>query len=133
MTKTNMNTNITDHSMYTLTDEAYFREKGYSDEDILAVWDRDLAAGHEPCHHGDIPDVIGGTCPSDRPSDVAGLRDAIRENLSPEAVAVIVAWLQPAHVADAGVNQEVGWFRGMLMDTLGSDERFAQLLNELGL
>ena len=39
------------HPMYTPSDLAYFREKGYTDDEIIAFWDRDLARGHRPVEH----------------------------------------------------------------------------------
>ena len=39
------------HPMYSVSDLRYLRRKGYSDEEILAFWDRDHAEGKAPCHH----------------------------------------------------------------------------------
>jgi hypothetical protein len=39
------------HPMYSTSDLRYLRRKGYSDEEILAFWDRDHAQGKSPCHH----------------------------------------------------------------------------------
>jgi hypothetical protein len=76
--------------------------------------------------------IVRGTVPEDpKPEDL--LIDALRENLSPEAVAAIASWLQPATVADASVNQEIGWFRGVLIDALGGYEQQNRLAEELGL
>jgi len=50
---------IARHPMYSPSDLAYFRRKGYSDEEILAFWDRDHAMGCKPCHHTTPPDVVG--------------------------------------------------------------------------
>jgi len=46
---------MADHPMYTADDLAYLRSKGYSDDEVLAFWDRDHAAGCEPVHHRDAP------------------------------------------------------------------------------
>jgi len=50
---------IARHPMYSPSDLAYFRRKGYGDEEILAFWDRDHAMGCKPCHHTTPPDVVG--------------------------------------------------------------------------
>jgi len=42
---------IREHAMYSASDLRYLRDKGYSDEEILAFWDRDHAAGAEPVQH----------------------------------------------------------------------------------
>ncbi len=63
------------------------------------------------------------------------LIDAIRENLSPEAVCLIAAKLQPCYVkGEAGqrAERECGWFAEMLIDELGTSE-YERLCDELGL
>jgi hypothetical protein len=45
MKRTNPNNAIQHHTNYHAADYAYLREKGYSDEEILAIWDRDAALG----------------------------------------------------------------------------------------
>jgi len=42
---------IAKHPMNTPSDLAYFRAKGYSDEEVLAFWDRDQSLGYKPTHH----------------------------------------------------------------------------------
>jgi hypothetical protein len=49
---------LTKHPMYTPSDISYLRGKGYADEEILALWNRDRANGHEPVHHAPIPDIL---------------------------------------------------------------------------
>ena len=61
------------------------------------------------------------------------LAEAIRETLSPEAVAAIVAYLQPAKTNDESVNRELGWFALELVDLLGGYDEQSQLAEELGL
>lgn len=39
------------HPMYAPDDLRYLRQKGYSDEEIRAFWDRDHAQGKAPCRH----------------------------------------------------------------------------------
>ena len=46
------------HPMYTPSDLAYFRSKGYTDDEVLEIWDRDLADGKDPVHHKPVPDVV---------------------------------------------------------------------------
>lgn len=63
------------------------------------------------------------------------LADAIRENLSPEAVCLIAAKLQPCYgKGEAGLKaeRECDWFTEMLIDELGTGE-YERLCDELGL
>lgn len=59
------------------------------------------------------------------------ITDAIRDNLSPEAVAIIVAYLQPATSTDKDANREVAWFRDQLGAILGS--QFNIIADSIGL
>jgi len=62
----------------------------------------------------------------------------IRENLSPEGVATIIAFLQPATMQKAHTEEarrglrELEWFTDTLIDLLGVDE-YDRLLDELEL
>ena len=48
------------HKQYTEVDYAYLSEKGYSNAEILAIWDRDTAWGKEPAtRYAAIPDIVG--------------------------------------------------------------------------
>ena len=56
-----MTTTIEDlkrHPMYTPSDLEYFLEKGYSTDEILQFWNRDLALGEEPLHHKPAPRLV---------------------------------------------------------------------------
>jgi len=70
--------------------------------------------------------------------DQTAFEKAIRDNLSPEAVATIVAFLQPATLyrpANEDAMQalrQVEWFANTLTDMLGVDEH-NRLMEELGL
>jgi len=70
--------------------------------------------------------------------DHEAFKSMIRDHLTPEAVATIIAFLQPAalHKApNAEVHEalkQVEWFTDMLISILGVDE-YARLLDELGL
>jgi hypothetical protein len=63
---------------------------------------------------------------------------AIRDNLSPEGVAAIIALLQPAsnyrngEPANEQALNQVDWFRATLLDLIGVAE-CNQLMNEIGL
>ncbi|MBI1338068.1 MAG: hypothetical protein GC164_14065 [Phycisphaera sp.] len=61
------------------------------------------------------------------------LIDALRENLSPEAVAAIHAWLQPASTKHANINTELEWFRTLLRNTVGGTDAMNRLMDEVGL
>jgi hypothetical protein len=61
------------------------------------------------------------------------LMQAIQDNLSPEAVATIIAYLQPVGVKDAKVQREVEWFSEKLVETVGGNAALNQLMDEVGL
>ena len=61
-------------------------------------------------------------------SDV--LQDALRDNLSPEAVVGIVAYLQPANAKKPSVQGEIVWFRELLEGMLGDEVN--DLFEEIG-
>lgn len=63
----------------------------------------------------------------------ASLVDALRDNLSPEAVATIASWLQPARTNDENVDREVRWFTEQLAQALGGWDQQSRLAEELGL
>jgi len=72
------------------------------------------------------------TVPEDpKPEDV--LADAIRDNLSPKAVATIVAFLQPVQTNDPDVDEQVRWFAEQLVEALGGYEAQSRLAEEVGL
>lgn len=47
----NIDEQLAQHPMYSASDLRYFRRKSYSDEEILAFWNRDAAEGKQPVHH----------------------------------------------------------------------------------
>lgn len=48
------------HKQYTEVDYEYLSKKGYSNAEILAIWDRDAAEGVEPVtFYKRIPDIVG--------------------------------------------------------------------------
>ena len=72
------------------------------------------------------------TVPEDpRPEDM--LTDALRENLSPHAVAAIAAYLQPVRTTDPQVDRQVRWFAELLTRTVGGDDELNRLCEEVGL
>lgn len=59
---------------------------------------------------------------------------ALRENLSPHAVALVAAKCQPHYgkgAAGQKAEREVAWFTEFLVDLIGSDE-YSRLCDELG-
>lgn len=66
-------------------------------------------------------------------NDDGGLFDAIREQLSPEAVASIASYLQCARTNNQDVDRQVRWFADELCKLLGGYEQQARLAEELGL
>ena len=73
------------------------------------------------------------TIPENDESCCQKLFEAIREQLSPEAVASIIAHLQPAHTNDQDVDREVRWFAAELTKLVGGNERVTELMEELNL
>ena len=72
------------------------------------------------------------TVPEDpKPEDV--LADALRENLSPHAVAAIAAYLQPVRTMDPEVVRQVRWFADLLTTVVGGDDELNRLCDEVGL
>ena len=75
---------------------------------------------------------VGVTVPDD-PKTEELLIDALRENLSPHAVAAIAAYLQPIGTLDARVLAEIRWFRELLARLVGGDDELNRLCEEVGL
>ena len=72
------------------------------------------------------------TVPQDpRPEDM--LTDALRENLSPHAVAAIAAYLQPVRTMDPEVVRQVRWFAELLTTVVGGEDELNRLCEEVGL
>jgi hypothetical protein len=63
----------------------------------------------------------------------AVLRDVLSDALSPQAVAAIVAYLQPAKTKDKAVNHELEWFASRLTELVGGPEQQGRLAEEVGL
>ena len=61
------------------------------------------------------------------------MREAIRDQLSPHAVAAIASCLQINRTNDADVDRQVRWFHGQLCELLGGHEQQSRLAEELGL
>lgn len=67
------------------------------------------------------------------------LHDAMRENFSPEGVATIIAFLQPAAMKRtdnqeaASALQQVEWFTEVLTNLLGGPKKVSEFFEELGL
>ena len=61
--------------------------------------------------------------------------EALKDNLSPEAVAAIAAYLvaHPAEAPNKAVNRELNWFTDRLLELVGGDEAFNQLCEDIGL
>jgi len=50
-TTSDLNKRLREHPMHSVSDLEYLRRKGHTDEQILAFWDRDHAAGKTPVIH----------------------------------------------------------------------------------
>ena len=66
-------------------------------------------------------------------NDEQDLFEAVREQLSPQAVASIVSHLQGAQTNNQDVDRQVRWFTEELVKLLGGYEHQARLSEELGL
>ena len=72
------------------------------------------------------------TVPEDpKPEEL--LTDALRENLSPHAVAAIAAYLQPVRTMDPEVVRQVRWFAELLTEVVGGEDELNRLCEEVGL
>jgi len=72
------------------------------------------------------------TVPEDpKPEEL--LTDALRENLSPHAVAAIAAYLQPVRTMDPEVVRQVRWFAELLTAAVGGEDELNRLCEEVGL
>ena len=66
-------------------------------------------------------------------NDESELFAAIREQISPHAVAAIAACLQANRTNNPDVDRQVRWFHDQLCEMLGGDEHQSRLAEELGL
>lgn len=64
--------------------------------------------------------------------DEAELFEHLREQFSPEAVAAIAAWLQPASTNNPEVNRQIQWLIDKIIEMLGT-EQYNALCDDLGL
>jgi len=72
------------------------------------------------------------TVPEDpKPEDM--LNDALRENLSPHAVAAIAAFCQTATTQRADVDRQIRWFADRLIELVGGGDEHNRLCEEAGL
>jgi len=61
------------------------------------------------------------------------LFDALKDNLSPHAVAAVVAYLQPAQTNNPEVDRQLRWLADWLTDLVGGPDALDRLTDELGL
>ena len=113
---------IASHPMYSPSDLKYLRAKGYSDEEILAFWDRDHGRGCEPVEHRFTYTGLPGEV----------VQRVMRDNLSPHAIATIATRLNGmALTASGAVNREVAWFIAQLTELVGGPEAAGRLSDEI--
>ena len=74
---------------------------------------------------------------SDPTGDLAGDNDtlivAIRDNLPPEAVVAIAAYIHDPRTNDEQTNTAIRWFHDILIDTVGGHEIANGIVDEIGL
>ncbi len=70
---------------------------------------------------------------NDAPRPKNTLTDALRENLSPHAVAVVASYLHPVLTKDAGVDREIHWLVEQLAEAVGGWDQQNRLAEEVGL
>ena len=68
-----------------------------------------------------------------RPSETTPMQEAIRDALSPEAVALAASELLLARCDDEDVDMEVRWFAEQLIELLGGQEAWSQVCKGIGL
>lgn len=51
---------LQNHQMFTAQDFNYLAAKGYTNQEIKALWDRDLAEGKEPVTHSPANNRVAG-------------------------------------------------------------------------
>ena len=68
-----------------------------------------------------------------RPSQISPMQNAIRDALSPEAVALAASELLLARCDDEEVDLEVRWLAEQLIDLLGGQEAWSQTCKGIGL
>jgi hypothetical protein len=59
--------------------------------------------------------------------------EQLKDELSPEAIAVIIAQLQIEPCDDRWIREEVDWFRFKLIEILGGDEAYDAICEEIGI
>ena len=69
----------------------------------------------------------------ENPDPAEVMVEAIKDCLSPAAVATIVAYLQPVRVKDKAVQRAVAWFSEKLVEAVGGSAALNQLMDEVGL
>ena len=69
----------------------------------------------------------------ENPKPEEALADALRENLSPEAVAAVACCLTINRTNDQEVDRQVRWFHEKLVEVLGGYDEYNRLIEELGL
>jgi hypothetical protein len=62
---------------------------------------------------------------------VSILKDALRDNLSPEAVAMLAASIDHEVVKDEKVASEVKWFRDLLVEMVGGEDEVNRVCDDL--
>ena len=116
---------IAKHPMHSASDLRYLRNKGYTDDEILAFWDRDHGMGHKPVEHrltysGTAAEVV---------------QEVLRDNLSPEAVAATANAVRVQvnrGIEDKSVEQQLKWFADRLVAIVGGEKQYHRLCGELG-
>jgi len=91
------------------------------DAELWRVEDDDAVQAHEPMAESEWQRFLAewGGVDHDPAEDV--LADALRDNLSPSAIAGIIACLKPACTPDPDANRQIDWFRRLLADMVGAD------------
>ncbi len=103
------------------------------DAELWRIEDADAVEAHEPMTQAAWRRFLtewggmGGVPVAD------ALADALRETLSPHAIAGIVAYLQPARTNDPDANRQIDWFRQKLVETVGGKKELNRLCDEVGL
>ena len=108
------------------------------DPDLWRVEGDGCVETHEPMTAADWQRFVDEWDTTDaEPADDApagnALADALRDALSPEAVATIACYARDVRTNDPNVNREVDWFADQLAEMLGGWPEQGRLMENLGL
>ena len=64
--------------------------------------------------------------------EAEALKNAIREEMTPQAIALTIAYLQGAKAPHQSATTEVGWLCDRLTELVGGPKMLSKLFDEIG-